>query len=189
MILNRLRLETSPHHERLDHHPLMVQLMSPQVSRQHYQHIIGKFFGFYQVLEPLLARRTMWPDLGIDFSERLKTPWILQDLTYLDVPIARLAHAPTPDWLQDDASALGAFYVLEGSTLGGQVIARHVTDTLHLNPEQGLAFFSSYGAQVGQRWKETRKALMQFSENSGADDVMIQAAKNSFLDLTTWLDT
>ncbi|WP_141731044.1 biliverdin-producing heme oxygenase [Oligoflexus tunisiensis] len=189
MILNRLRLETHAQHEALDHHPLMVQLMSPTLSRTLYQHILGKFLGFYQPLEPLLARYTLWPSLGIDLTERRKTPWLLADLSHLQVPLAARPCAPQPDWIHDDAAALGTFYVMEGSTLGGQVIARHVARCLGLSRDQGLAFFSSYGEAVGTRWKETRAALVQFAEQTGEEDAMIEAARRTFEALSTWLDT
>jgi heme oxygenase len=188
MILRRLRQETSELHEALDHHPLMVQLMSPALSRSHYQRILSKFLGFYQPLEPRLSRYTPWTDLGIDLTERRKTPWLLADLAHLDVFPDKLPQASEPDWIHDDAAALGTFYVLEGSTLGGQVITRHVARCLGLSREQGLAFFSSYGEAVGTRWKETRAALVQYAEQTGADDSMVEGARRTFSALASWLD-
>lgn len=188
MILNRLRLETRPQHEQLDHHPLMTELMSPAVSLSLYGDVLGKFLGFYEPLEPLLARYSLWSSYGIDFDQRLKIPLILQDLASLDRPPMDFPSGPTPDWIQDKASAMGTFYVIEGSTLGGQVIARHIASRLDLSPDHGLAFFSSYADAIGQRWKETRQALLRFSEQSDADEAMIIAARKTFLSLTAWLD-
>lgn len=188
MILQRLRMETRPHHDRLDHHPLMVQLMSPALSRPLYETLLKKFLGFYQVLEPQLAAYDHWSSLGLDLSERLKTPKLLQDLNRLHVNTRDLSPAPAPDWIHDEASAMGTFYVMEGSTLGGQVITRHVAAHLHLSPDHGLAFFSSYGDAVGARWKETRDALVRFAEKSSAENAMIESAKKTFSGLATWLD-
>lgn len=188
MILQRLRMETRPHHDRLDHHPLMVQLMSPAVSRPLYESLLKKFLGFYQSLEPQLAAYDHWSSLDINFKERLKTPALLKDLSSLNVITKEVSPAPAPDWIRDEASAMGTFYVMEGSTLGGQIITRHVAARLQLSPDHGLAFFSSYGDAVGARWKETRDALVRFAEESRAEDVMIESAKQTFAALAEWLD-
>jgi len=188
MILQRLRTETRPNHDRLDHHPLMVQLMSPALSRPLYENLLKKFLGFYQVLEPRLAAYDHWSSLGLDLKERRKTPSLLRDLSSFHVTADDLPSAPSPDWIHDEASAMGTFYVMEGSTLGGQVITRHVAAHLHLIPDHGLAFFSTYGDAVGARWKETRETLVRIAEKSNAEDAMIESAKQTFTALATWLD-
>jgi heme oxygenase len=45
--------------------------------------------------------------------------------------------------------------VLEGSTLGGQLIAAHVRTTLGLEPR----FHGSYGRDTARQWKEFRAYL------------------------------
>jgi heme oxygenase len=188
MILQRLRTETRSHHDRLDHHSLMVQLMSPAVSRPLYESLLKKFLGFYQSIEPHMAAYDHWSSFGLDLNERHKTPSLLKDLSNLHVDTRDLPRAPQPDWIQSEASAMGTFYVMEGSTLGGQVITRHVAAHLNLSPDHGLAFFSSYGDAVGARWKETREALVRFAEQSHAENVMIESAKKTFEALAAWLD-
>jgi heme oxygenase len=49
---------------------------------------------------------------------------------------------------------LGTMYVMEGSTLGGQLIARHVEVALHLGDGQGSSYFRGHGSQTGPMWKE-----------------------------------
>jgi heme oxygenase len=188
MILQRLRMETRSHHDRLDHHPLMVQLISTAVSLPLYETLLKKFLGFYQSLEPQLAAYDHWSSLGINLNQRLKTPSLLKDLRSLDIGARDLPLAPRPEWIHNEASAMGTFYVMEGSTLGGQVITKHLAARLNLSPDHGLAFFSSYGADVGTRWKETREALVRFAEQSHADDMMIESAKQTFTALAAWLD-
>lgn len=39
-------------------------------------------------------------------------------------------------------------YVLEGATLGGQIISRSLGGRFGLTPQTGLRFCSSYGAQA-----------------------------------------
>ena len=49
---------------------------------------------------------------------------------------------------------LGRMYVMEGSTLGGQYIARHVEETLGLSSGEGNSYFRGYGEATGERWRE-----------------------------------
>jgi heme oxygenase len=48
--------------------------------------------------------------------------------------------------------AVGCLYVLEGATLGGQFISRHLA-TLGIGPANGGLFFHGYGAKTGEMWK------------------------------------
>jgi heme oxygenase len=162
--------------------------MRPEPPLSLYLHLLGKFHGFYQPLEPILAGFSHWSALGLNLAQRRKTPWLLRDLSCLASTTADLPACPAVDWIHDAAAAMGTFYVLEGSTLGGQVIARHVATHLGLTPDHGLAFFSSYGESVGPRWKETREALLRFAEQSGEEDAMVDAAKKTFMALAAWLD-
>lgn len=49
---------------------------------------------------------------------------------------------------------LGTLYVLEGSTLGGQVLCRHLAHRLQLQPHQ-LGYLTGHGRATGARWRAT----------------------------------
>ena len=49
---------------------------------------------------------------------------------------------------------LGALYVMEGSTLGGRFLARHVEKVLGLEPGRGDAYFQGHGERTAGLWKE-----------------------------------
>ena len=55
----------------------------------------------------------------------------------------------------DDSThtCLGALYVLEGATLGGQVLRREMAQRLGVNADNGGAFLDVYGAETGRRWR------------------------------------
>lgn len=57
------------------------------------------------------------------------------------------------------AAAFGSIYVLEGSALGGQVIARAARGTLGLGPENGAAYFNGHDRHTAARWAEFRVLL------------------------------
>jgi heme oxygenase len=52
-------------------------------------------------------------------------------------------------------------YVLEGSALGGQVIARALRERWALGPHNGAAYFGGHGADTGACWADFRRRLAQ----------------------------
>ena len=50
-------------------------------------------------------------------------------------------------------AAFGSMYVLEGSALGGQVIAKAARDSLDIHEHNGGAYFNGSGAATAARWR------------------------------------
>lgn len=63
------------------------------------------------------------PHLGLDWQRRRRTGAILHDLDTLSLPVPRSQSLPPID---RPGAALGTLYVLEGSRLGGALLARSV---------------------------------------------------------------
>jgi heme oxygenase (biliverdin-IX-beta and delta-forming) len=75
---------------------------------------------------------------------------------------------------------------MEGATLGGQLISRHLEQALGLKDGNGYAFFSSYGQEVGAMWRGFREMLIQQSSTS-ADDAIVRGATDTFHAMHAWL--
>ncbi|MGI4830067.1 MAG: biliverdin-producing heme oxygenase [Janthinobacterium lividum] len=93
---------------------------------------------------------------------------------------AETGHAEATDAqpTHQDAAFLGAFYVLEGSTLGGRFIAQHVETTLGISPGQGDAYFRGHGEHTGAMWREVTEAIARLPEQDA--EITIAAAKRTF---------
>ena len=178
MILAELKEQTRDQHENLES---IVDVMNKMFSRADYETLLTKFYRFYSSVEPKVAANDMRAN-GIAVAERSKLKWLERDLTNLGA-YDRAAHLPeltyTPA-LDSPAKAFGAMYVMEGATLGGQVITRHLNEHLGLTPETGGAFFNSYGERVGPMWKEFGAAITAFAEKNGNNGEIVDAAKNTF---------
>lgn len=74
------------------------------------------------------------------------------------------------------AATFGSMYVLEGSALGGQVIARAARVSLGLTPENGAAYFNGKGRHTAASWAEFRMLL---EEQVGPDPAACQQACNA----------
>jgi heme oxygenase len=82
---------------------------------------------------------------------------------------------PATSWsgpaFEGAAAALGALYVLEGSTLGGRVLAGRARAVL--GDDVPVAFLTTGGADVPARWAATRALL---AAGLATDDDQCRAA-------------
>lgn len=178
MILTKLKESTREQHENLEG---VVDVMNKMLTREDYQKLLEKFYRFYSALEPRVAANDL-NGSGLDLAERTKTGLLEADLKVLGTfeHVKELPPLTDVPVLDTPAKAFGAMYVMEGATLGGQVITRHLNQHLGLTPENGGSFFNSYGHRVGPMWKDFGAAVTAFSEKSGADDEIVGAATETF---------
>ena len=74
----------------------------------------------------------------------------------------------------------GSLYVIEGSTLGGQVISRHLKQQFDLDETNGAAFFSGYGKETGKMWNGYRDAITRFADGEANREEIIAGANETF---------
>jgi heme oxygenase len=177
-ILAELRSSTAERHAAIES---VVPLMGDDVAWVDYESYLRSFLGF---LEPLEQRLQQVPGLKAalpDLEQRFKTPLLQADLE--GIPVTRCARLPKLDSL---ASAMGVLYVLEGSTLGGQVLLRHLTEQFGAGFPH--AFLASYGSNTGAMWKAfggyVRAAVVTPHDRALA----IAAANETFALLHQWLE-
>jgi heme oxygenase (biliverdin-IX-beta and delta-forming) len=178
----RLRAETHAQHQRVE-----AAFAFPR-TREEHQRRTEVFFGFVEPLE-----RRVQATLGEPHpltAGRAKTGWLREDLQAQGLSEAEIAALPRCDDLPDVSTpprALGALYVFEGATLGGQIISRHLEKELGYADGSGYRYFRSYGPEAGRRWQEFRGFLQQPAEPADADGT-VAAAGETFLKLQAWME-
>ena len=191
-------MATSASHTALED---QLPLMNSDLSREDYCQFLSRFFGFYAPLETQLLASPHWYQLSFDYTPRQKTSRLAQDLLALGRSDAALAATPRCTDLPDCTTPeqlLGCLYVIEGATLGGRSITRHLQIQLGLTPESGGAFFDGYGAQTGSHWKAfctmlSENADRQISHSADHFSVesrhaaIVAGANQTFATLTHWL--
>lgn len=182
-ILERLRSETKPVHEELE--ASMIPWISRVKSLAEYADLLRMFYGFYKPLDKAITTHV---DLNIlpDFHERRRPGWILDDLQSIGYPAEAVVLDNRPSWVTDRASAFGALYVMEGSTLGGRVICKTISGSLNVEMDKCLRFFGGYGPETGSRWKRFLSALEAFDQ-SPEEDRLVQSAYNTFRNFQSWI--
>ncbi len=179
MILKKLKEATKEQHEALES---VVDVMNRMFTKEDYGNLLTKFYRFYTAMEAELPAAELKAE-GFDIEERRKLPLLERDLTSLGLLEEARSAAnvkPVIPTLDTAAKAFGAVYVMEGATLGGQVITRHLRDHLGISVEEGGAFFNSYGHMVGPMWKAFGEAVTDFAEKNNDDDAIVETAKQTF---------
>ena len=186
MILKRLREETTRNHTAIES---QMPLLDPSMSLDTYRELLSRFWGYYAPLEQQLQNETAmyWPESEYVWSEREKAPLLAQDLRALGQTAAMYPKCSDLPPLTTPAHVLGCLYVVEGASLGGQIISKHLDSNLGLTPESGAAFFHGYGSETGPRWQSFRQFLTSNAEPMNQDDEIVVSANATFRTLAEWL--
>ncbi len=159
-------------------------------QRDSYRRLIARLWGFYGPLEAVLARFD-WPEAEALVHRRAKIGWLANDLQTLGFSQADLGMLPTVvalPTIESVADVFGVLYVVEGATLGGQVILSRITASLGVDDRSGARFFTSYGSDVGAMWREFLSALEHFGQSPQVSDRIERAALGAFESLRTWME-
>ncbi len=189
-LLQRLKTETRPHHERTE---AAVRLMDADLTPAAYRRHLEALYGFYVPLEHQLAQRLGQAVPALRVDERWKVPLLEADLRALGhdtASLAALPRCPNLPPLPGLPEALGCFYVLEGSTLGGQLILRHLRRHFAGVAVGGFTFFQAYGEDVGPMWRAFGEALTRAAADAGSSDFdarVVKGAQDTFDCFGDWL--
>ncbi len=183
MLIDKLRHETKPAHEELD--KAMIPYIHNIHSKEDYSKLLAAFYGYFK---PVYDKINTHLDTSFlpDYNSRRKPDDILQNL-------AALGHHHTientanhlPD-VYNNASAFGALYVLEGSTLGGLMIKKMIASQTHL-PDKKISFFAGYGKATRERWNTFVNALNNVAKTNEEEQNAIRAAAETFSFFKDWL--
>jgi heme oxygenase len=174
-----LRDATNDYHKRLNQHRLLVGLTQPGYSLDTYRKLLTAYYYLYQALEGRLIAFQSSKDCQLDYSQRVKLPWICRDLAFLGVdPLAggceTAQNIPAPP-VTSIGEYTGVLYVIEGSMLGGQLISRSLEAHHGLSGEAGACFYRGYGQDTALMWQD----FLRFAENIAGDDQERLAAERA----------
>jgi heme oxygenase (biliverdin-IX-beta and delta-forming) len=164
-----------------------MSYLAGTVDETGYRTFLERWYGFHVVLEPRLSawhRR----EAVLDWDRRRKLPLLEADLG--DLGVDRPARLGLPRCqgvpaVATTAEALGALYVVEGSTLGGLVLRDRLRDAPL--PPGCFRFLSSYGSQTGRRWHGYRAAASAWvGVDDARADAVLSAARDAFTALVAW---
>ena len=84
-------------------------------------------------------------------------------------------------WIDDAPTAAGVLYVLEGSTMGGQLLCQLVRRSFPPEAHVPLKYLGGYGTNTKSRWQQTKAWLNQFLVRTPDQAQAVDAAKKMFV--------
>jgi heme oxygenase (biliverdin-IX-beta and delta-forming) len=183
-ISDRLKTFTTLSHQKLE--KSIVGLIHDLQTSPDYSYLLGLFYSYFGGMERLIVRQDIKKYLP-DYDERRKAKLILEDLLAL--------HISSPDFCQKDTlpvidspfRALGALYVMEGSTLGGVYIVKMIQKKLSAK-ENIFHFFSGYGDRNPLMWNRFKNALDHSTADAEEMALILSGAEDSFHKFYEWIN-
>ena len=178
----RVKLRDATHHQhvQLNQHPLLNGLMQADYPLSHYHKILLAYSQLYQALEAEIDAFINRHALDFDYHPRRKLPTLLQDLNcFNNLPQLKSPPLNSPV-INSLGQLIGILYVVEGSTLGGQHIARVLEKHHGLTPTAGAAFFYGYGEQTQSLWQDFIAFAETIANQAAQVDQALEIAGQTF---------
>ncbi len=146
-------------------------------SEREYGKLLDCLYAFYAPVEKLLEPWVK-PVLA-DYSARRKSNRLLHDLQAVGItrPPTWYKYLPV---IENLPAALGCFYVLEGSVLGGVIIKKIIQEQCPQLPENAFGFFSGYDQQNGIQWRQFLEQFDLLLNDAAKQLAAITAANDCF---------
>jgi heme oxygenase len=156
MLHETLKKATQKNHDELEELMFVNDVMSGSLTLQQYKQILNTNYQVHKTVEDFLFN-DLSPKTAekLDLEHRKKLTALVADMQEALLPVVTADNDYTAlDLENNDATILGAMYVLEGATLGGNVIVKR----LKVNPNlAGLNlnfnYYQVYGDQLVNYWK------------------------------------
>ena len=182
-VLHLLRTGTAAEHAAVER---TLDLLDPGLDRARLTGVLTRLHAFWRAAEDGLddwADRFPADAAAVTWDDRRRAALFAADLGALDASPSE--HEPPLAPVDGTDEALGRLYVLEGSTLGGTFIDRHLAGLPQLSGVR-LRAFSPYGEETGAMWHAFRRATRAQVARGGDPRVMLTAATGTFRALAEW---
>lgn len=182
-IVDRLRDATRDLHAEVEEIAAVTQ-----GGLERYLWFVGRQYGFTAPLEALIAAAPGIAETGLDVEQRRRAHLFAADLLHFGIHPGNLPRCVALPRVGSASRALGALYVLEGSTLGGAFLLNHLSRTLGITPAAGGSGLSPYGHALREMWVAYADAVDGWVRGEpGASFEVVDAAKEMFVRMIDWM--
>lgn len=183
----RLKESTGPVHTGLE---AQLPVLDHGLTLTQYRRLLRVFFGFYMPLESSLDAGRLPAPLRAELACRRKSGWLLDDLLALGESSQAIGSLPLcraiPP-ITSKADVFGAWYVVEGATLGGQIVLKSLRRSLGAGADHYTRFFRSYGSDVPQMWATFLRMLEAAAYDEVQEQLIMESARRTFTSFEQWL--
>ena len=166
---------------------LVVDQIRSIATSKDYAHLLGLFYSYFGALELMIDQHIStqyFPDL----NDRRKADLISKDLERLGEQVPKRSGPKFLPVVNNNYRALGALYVIEGSSLGGRYIAKMIQDKLP-DTTNGFLFFVGYGDKTNEMWDRFKNNLDSIPVNQDEIKSILSGASDTFLKFAEWINS
>lgn len=187
LLADLLKQETKVNHQQLE--KILVKQMRLISNQPEYVKLLQLFYSYFGALEEKINQFILPHQMEEEHQfQRRKTTKIAEDIVASGGTVNnKCADGDLPK-IKDHLQAFGALYVIEGSTLGGRVIAKMMQRQMDTNTLEGFTFFHGYGDETESRWARFRELLNAQPDNAEDKEVVIRAADETFEKFKLWIE-
>lgn len=174
---------TQPYHDDTENLNFTDKMKDGSLSEEEYKSLILRNFYINRYVENK-ATDLLSPSIEsrLDYPKRKKTSILKREMEALKIndysfPVELIK----PSYNKN--SIMGAIYVLEGSTLGGQYIKKSLSETPYFHnyyKKIDVPFFGCYGKDTGRLWKSFKVVLENYANQHECHQEIRQGAKDTF---------
>jgi len=164
MLQEKLKQYTAPMHDALEQAMYVKEIMQRTLDRSQYQKLVYINYAIhYQYEQAIFDAIDSDSAQQLDLNSRSKLGALAADL------IGEVRHTENlskgfPE-IPTSAFALGAMYVLEGATLGGNVIVKQLKLNPNFDSDQSFAYYGCYGQNLIPNWQKFLAVLNALPED------------------------
>jgi heme oxygenase len=184
MLSEKLKADTKTNHQLLE--KKLVAFIRSVKTADDYINLLSLFYSYFGGLEQQINDNFDIAALP-DYAIRRKTVALANDLEQMGAPVQALTTGAELPAISNHFEALGALYVIEGSTLGGSMISKMMQQQLQGEQHLGLSFFNGYGGDTMPLWQKF-KLTLDDDKNTSHEDVIIRSANETFLKFSQFFD-
>jgi heme oxygenase (biliverdin-IX-beta and delta-forming) len=188
LFLKKLRSETAYCHRALEENPSSKFLLSDKVTIHGVDQYLRTMYGFIKNFE-----KVIFPLLENDFPQlanRQKAHLLTIDLQLspqdMDL-LSVLSDSTFTTYYTNSCKAWGGMYVLEGSTLGGQIITKHLQHALGEAVSNKTHYFNPYGEETGSMWKIFLHHFSKAATKKDNQEEILNSAVQTFSLINNWM--
>ncbi|MEM9064203.1 MAG: biliverdin-producing heme oxygenase [Planctomycetota bacterium] len=191
-IMDRLKTETWPLHQRAETAPQQKALVKGEMPKAEFIEHLGQLYLLHDALETKL-REAVESEPAIKAvvkDYQFQVPYLLEDFAFFGIEAGSFsptAHTQAMiDRIEKAANEaplklLGMQYVLEGSNNGGRFIAMAVRKTYELKPGKGDRYLDPYGEAQRGKWAEFKADMLAQTFTPEQEGLLLSGANELFL--------
>ena len=188
LLSDLLKQETKVNHQQLE--KLLINQMRLISNRTGYVKLLQLFYRYFGALEERINQYIFPQQLEEQHHfQRRKTDRIAEDIIVSGGIIQEKCTDEDLPEIKNALQAFGALYVIEGSTLGGKVIAKMMQRQLNTDSSEGFTFFYGYGDETEKRWAIFQQLLNNQTVNKADKEVVLRASDETFAKFKLWIET